>query len=353
MSQPVDSTCPECGSGDIARVLWGMPVCDEEFARDLEAGRIHLAGCCVPMGEALAEFHCNACGCEFAHEPDVYERWKARRAKQLVAVVYGAAIGDALGVPYEFKARDRFTCTGMTGAGAHGMPAGTFSDDTSMLLATVDSIRECGGVDADDMRGRFERWLYQGAYTPDGSAFDVGNATATALDQGYGCDGERSNGNGSLMRIAPLAFTAADDAQIREVSAITHAHEISTTACVAFMRILRLVLRGVELSRAIEESTPNDPRFAFMGHLEDMPRGEVRSTGYVLDTLGAALWCALHSESYEECVLTAVNLGDDTDTTACVAGALAAAMYGLGSIPGEWLETLRGKEVIERCLGGE
>lgn len=291
MSHPIDRACPECGSGDTA--------------------------------------------------------------KQLAAVVYGAAVGDALGVPFEFGERGSFACTGMVAGGSHGMPAGTFSDDTSMLLATVDSIRACGGVDVGDMRRRFCAWLYEGAYTPDGRAFDVGNATATALDQGHGCDGERSNGNGSLMRIAPLAFADASDDDVRAVSAITHAHEISTTACVAFVRVLRLVLEGAGLREAIERSIPDDPRFAFMERLADIPRDEVRSGGYVLDTLGAALRCALHSASYEECVLVAVNLGDDTDTTACVAGALAGAMYGLESIPGEWVDALRGKEVIERCLGGE
>lgn len=116
-----------------------------------------------------------------------------RPSKSLKGVVYGAAIGDALGVPYEFLARDTFECDGMVGGGAHGMTAGTFSDDTSLLLATCDSIRERGGIDVEDMRERFRAWLYEGAYTTDGRAFDVGNATATALGQGFGCGGERSN----------------------------------------------------------------------------------------------------------------------------------------------------------------
>lgn len=231
------------------------------------------------------------------------------------------------------------------------MPAGTFSDDTSLLLATCDSVKAYGGeIETRDMADRFRSWLFEGEYTVDGAAFDVGNATATALKQGHGCAGERSNGNGSLMRIAPLALTDADDAQIAAVSAITHAHSVSITACVVLVHILRAVRRGVSLSVAIAESVPDDQRFSFLRGIEEKTRDEVQSTGYVLHTLEAALWCALNTESYAECVLVAVNLGDDSDTTACVAGALAGAMYGYRAIPERWLESLRGKDLIESCL---
>ena len=230
------------------------------------------------------------------------------------------------------------------------MPAGTFSDDTSLLLATCDSIRERRGIDVEDMRERFRAWLYEGAYTTDGRAFDVGNATATALRQGFGCDGERSNGNGSLMRIAPLALTDATDDEIRAVSSITHAHPVSVEACVLFVHVLRDLLEDEWTEMAIERNIPDDDHFAFLKGIQNASREDIRSTGYVLDTLGAALWCACNTDSYEECVLAAVNLGDDSDTTACVAGALAGAMYGLDSIPSEWIEQLRGKEVIDGCL---
>ena len=271
-------------------------------------------------------------------------------SQDLRAVVYGAAVGDALGVPYEFRERDTFECTGMADGGFHGMPAGTFSDDTSLLLATCDSIRACGGIDVEDMEERFRAWLYEGEYTVDGRAFDVGNATATALGRGFGCDGERSNGNGSLMRIAPLALTNATDDEVRAVSAITHAHPISMEACVFFVHVLRDVVNGKWIGDVIERHIPADERFAFLKGIQNMPREEVRSTGYVLDTLGAALWCACNTDSYEGCVLAAVNLGDDSDTTACVAGALAAAMYSHEAIPQQWMKRLRGKEIIEGCL---
>ena len=264
--------------------------------------------------------------------------------------VYGAAVGDALGVPYEFRGRGSFECAGMASGGAHGQPAGMFSDDTSMMLATCDSVRVRGRIDARDMRRRFVSWLREGAYTPDGNVFDVGNTVTMALDEGRGCEGERSNGNGSLMRIAPLAYTHADDDEIRVASAITHAHRISTESCVCFVKLIRNLVGGNPLDLALEYSIPEGGEFAFLNDVVSQPREAIKSGGYVLDTLGAAIWCFANTGSYAECVLAAVNLGGDADTTACVAGALAGAAYGYRAIPGEWLDALRGKNVIERCL---
>ncbi len=275
----------------------------------------------------------------------------ATQAEQLRALVYGAAVGDALGVPFEFLTRDSFACSDMVGGGIHGMPKGTFSDDTSMLIALCDSIRENEGrLVEDDMRTKFRAWLYEGAYTPDGTVFDVGNATATALDQEFGCTSERSNGNGSLMRIAPLALTDATDDEIRMASAITHAHPISTESCVYFVHILRDVLQGMPLEDAVANNVPALDVFVNLPAIMIESRDSVASSGYVIHTLGAALWCAYHTASYKDCVLAAVNLGSDTDTTACVAGALAGALYGYEAIPVAWLDELRGKDVIESCL---
>lgn len=152
------------------------------------------------------------------------------------------------------------------------------------------------------------------------------------------------------MRIAPLALTDATDDEIRAVSAITHAHSVSTEACVFFAHVLRAVLEGEQLAKAVERNVPNDERFAFLWGVWNLPRGKVRSTGSALDTLGAALWCVGNTDCYEACVVEAVNLGDDSDTTACVAGALAGAMYGFRAIPQHWVGQLRGRELIDRCL---
>lgn len=347
------ATCPRCGSSSVAKYLWGMPCFNERLQRDLDASLVALGGCCITDDDP--EWHCNACGCDFGHSPIAQEMCKVLRgADACKSIIYGAAVGDALGVPYEFMERGSFKCVGMANGGVHDMPRGTFSDDTSLLLATQDSIRMYGGVNIDDMRIRFRAWLNEGRYMPDGFVFDVGNTTAAALRRGYGCDGERDNGNGSLMRIAPLACTDATDDEIREVSAITHAHAISKEACVVFVHILRDVLRNgsPSLEVAVKNCASGNERFAFLLDIASWPREKIKSGGYVLDTLGAALWCAMHTENYRECVLKAVNLGGDTDTTACVAGALAGALYGFKGIPDDWVRKLRGKNIIDACLGG-
>ena len=269
---------------------------------------------------------------------------------ELRDAVYGAAVGDALGVPYEFMGKDSFECTGMVSGGAHDQPVGTFSDDTSMMLATCDSIRELGRIDVDDMRARFRRWANRGAYAIEGIVFDMGITVSTALSSGQGRTDERSNGNGSLMRIAPLAFTDATDDEVRAVSAITHGHPISTESCVCFVGLLRALMAGEPFGQALEANIPADDRFAFLRDVPVWPREKVRGNGFVLDTLSAAIWCYANTASYADCVLAAVNLGEDSDTTACVAGALAGVVYGFAAIPAEWLEVLRGKDIIEECL---
>lgn len=253
--------------------------------------------------------------------------------------VYGLAVGDALGVPFEFNDRDMFSCTDMIGFGTHNQPAGTWSDDTSMTLALCDSIRELAHIDPSDIQARFIAWYETGAYTIDG-LFDIGIATQKALSQGFGCSGEFDNGNGSLMRTAPLAFAQVTDDEIRTVSAITHAHQLSTEACIEFVHVCRALASGIAFQSAL-------PHY---DTLIKTPRTEIRSGGFVLDTLKAAYWCLATTTTYKDCVLTAVNLGNDTDTTAAVAGALAGIVYGIQGIPDEWLNTLRGKEVIDACL---
>ncbi len=253
--------------------------------------------------------------------------------------IYGQAVGDALGVPYEFMPRDTFKCVGMAGYGTHNQPPGTWSDDTSMALAICDSYRELGCIDIADIREKFLAWYRDGAYSCDG-LFDIGNATATALRLGHGLSGERDNGNGSLMRTVPLAFTDATDNEARAVSAITHAHATSTEACVGMVGAARSLISG-KRAREVALAYGVDP---------DKPRGAIRSSGYVRHTFEAGLWCLANTASYRDCVLLAVNLGDDTDTTGAVAGALAGILYGMDGIPAEWLEVLRGKDVIERCL---
>ena len=254
-------------------------------------------------------------------------------------LAYGTAVADAMGVPFEFKPRGTFKCTGMTGHGTYNMPVGTFSDDTSLTLATIDSVLHMGCVDVGDMRACFEHWLINGLYTPDGYAFDKGNTTKRAIMEGRGFGGEFDSGNGSLMRIAPLAATDCTDREVGDVSAITHSNDLCKELCVSFVKLLRTVHH--EPQRAHNLVTD--------GGLSER---DVLSGGYIVDTYNAALWCFATTDSYRECVLRAVNLGDDTDTVGAVAGALAAACYGYSDIPAEWIEKLRAKELIDDVLAG-
>ncbi|MEE1295610.1 MAG: ADP-ribosylglycohydrolase family protein, partial [Bifidobacterium sp.] len=190
-----------------------------------------------------------------------------------------------------------------------------------------------------------------GVYAVGGVVFDYGNTTAQALSTGRGRDGERDNGNGSLMRAVPLAFFDVTDDEVRAASAVTHAHPTSTEACVAYVRAARALLDGGDARAAA--------RAAGYDGVWDRRREDIRSSGYVLDTLPAALWCLATTDSYAACVLAAVNLGDDSDTTAAVAGALAGILYGFDDerddgrgIPGQWDDALRGWGVIANVVSG-
>ena len=274
----------------------------------------------------------------------------------------GLVVGDAMGVPVEFNPRDSFKVTDMAGYGTYDLPAGSWSDDSSMMLATVESIARLGKIDTDDIMKNFVRWVNDGEFTPYGELFDIGRATRNAIQryvQGVSaehCGGiaEWDNGNGSLMRILPLAFTDCDYETVNAVSSLTHAHEISKAACRVYVYIARQLLHGKTMDEIYKCFTMKQSTFERLSILKDLVRDEIKSTGYVVDTLEAALWCNLKSSSYRECILLAVNLGDDTDTVAAVAGGLAGIIYGAGGergIPEEWINQLARKEWIEDLCG--
>lgn len=267
--------------------------------------------------------------------------------------VLGLAIGDALGVPYEFKVRGSFTCTDMVGNGTHDQPAGTWSDDTSMTLATLDSLKNNDGrIVPDDIRRNFNNWLKHGDYTVDGDVFDAGITTCTALRKGKPAMGEWDNGNGSLMRILPLAFVDCTDDEIRAVSAITHGHRISEEACVIYVHVAKRLLAGEDISTIIPTLNYEKP-FERLRYISDLDSSQIKSSGYVVDTLEAALWAVSHKGEWEKSfrgdILAAVNLGKDTDTVGAVAGGLAGLIYGLDDVR-DWVDRLRNKEEIMDCL---
>ena len=295
-----------------------------------------------------------------------------------LALILGVAVGDALGVPVEFKARGTFHVTGMQGYGTHNQPAGTWSDDTSLTLALADNLLVGGDKpDLESIAWGFTEWYDNAAYTPHGKVFDIGNATAKAIKrlkdgvdpEKAGGAGERDNGNGSLMRIAPLTFymfgirKAEDRFRIvKEVSSLTHAHEWSVAACYIYVEMLnklRMNRKKKEAYRELREDFARGVPFIskatlakFVRILENdismLPEKDIRSSGFVIDTLEAAFWCFLTTDNYKDAVLKAVNLGDDTDTTGAVTGALAGLAYGLEGIPQEWLDQLAAVDEVRR-----
>lgn len=272
--------------------------------------------------------------------------------EKIYSGIMGLVVGDALGVPFEFMQRDTFKAEGMTGYGTHNQPPGTWSDDSSMTLATMESIEHQDGIYPLDIMWNFVNWLSTGAFTPYGEVFDAGSTTVSAIErfrrgvsiEHCGGTSERNNGNGALMRILPLAFVPHTLDELDAVVGLTHAHPISRLCCSIYLDVADFLIHG---GRAKEIS-------ALYADIDMRNRDEIKSSGYVVDTLEAAIWCLLKTDSYRDCVLTAVNLGEDTDTVAAVAGGLAGILYGVGGekgIPEEWIEQIAKREEIERlCL---
>lgn len=296
----------------------------------------------------------------------------------------GLCVADALGVPVEFNSREKLKSnpvTDMRAYGTHNQPIGTWSDDTSMTLCLLDSLSD--GLDYKDIMDKFKFWITEGKYTPHGEVFDVGIATRQAISRYMtgveplkcGGVGEHDNGNGSIMRILPLLFyiqslygtdfQKMDEAfnMIHKVSALTHAHKRSQIACGIYLSVASMLIGDMDLRIAVELGIYKafeyyNEQLEFKGELVHFRRlsdkrfletkeTEIRSSGYVVDTLEAALWCLLNTKTYKDCVLMAVNLGDDTDTVAAVAGGLAGLYYGSESIPAEWTAKIVRKDYIE------
>ncbi len=286
-------------------------------------------------------------------------------------ILIGSAVGDALGVPVEFKSRQYLQqnpVTDMMGYGTYNMPPGTFSDDSSMMFCLAESL--CNGYNVNDIAEKFQMWMHEGYWTADGEVFDVGISTRKAINRlrvvknptEAGSTDESDNGNGSLMRILPLAIFTKDlsiDERceiVKEVSSITHAHNRSVLACIYYIEFALNVLDSENLEEGylntnfwlklfLEENEIYKNEFQYFerilsGKLIDLKEDEIKSTGYVMDSLEASIWCLLHTDSYKDCVLKAVNLGHDTDTIACIAGGIAGIYYDAETIPTNWIEQL-------------
>ncbi|MGN0413058.1 MAG: ADP-ribosylglycohydrolase family protein [Lachnospiraceae bacterium] len=307
--------------------------------------------------------------------------------------IWGLVVADALGVPVEFtsrRERELDPVTGMRQYGTYNQPKGTWSDDSSMTLATLDSIKSARGIDDKDIMDKFLAWYIEGKYTPFGEVFDIGMATSRALSRyrmgeeptKSGGNGEKDNGNGSLMRILPVCLylferqkticTSEDESiyMIHNVSALTHGHLRSQMACGMYYFMVKAILeKEGALTERLQEGLDksfeyyrkdfgNHKELKWYSRLFDLntfqktPSEQIRSSGYVVDTIEAAVWCLITTDSYDTAVLKAVNLGDDTDTVAAVTGGLAGLYYGYKNIPGDWLAAIQGREWIQELIAG-
>lgn len=281
----------------------------------------------------------------------------------------GLAVGDAVGTTVEFKTRGSFEpVTDMAGGGPFGLKPGQWTDDTSMALCLAESLIEKQGFDARDQMERYVRWYRDGHLSSTGHCFDIGNATSAALhrfestgEPFSGSTNPRSAGNGSIMRLAPIPMFFHSDIQqamefAGESSRTTHAAPECVDACKLFALLLVNALDGESKDAILmsDEATRLDLSPAvqkigvgmYMDKKEDPPTprlrrtGQIRGSGYVVESLEAALWCFHKTNSFCDAILKAVNLGDDADTTAAVCGQIAGAFYGESGIPAEWLAKL-------------
>lgn len=276
-----------------------------------------------------------------------------------------------MGVPVEFKSREAIQnnpVTDMVGYGTYNLPAGTWSDDSSLAFCLAEALMQDFNLKV--IGDNFQKWLYQNYWTPHGYVFDVGVTTRQAiysLSTGTRPDlaggfNENENGNGSLMRILPLLFHIKDKpiderySVTKAVSSITHGHIRSVIACFYYLEFARQLLNKEDkfsiyhyLKASVYEYlqsltiNPEEIRLfdrLLKGDITDLAEEQIQSSGYVLHTLEASIWCILTTTDYEEAVLKAVNLGEDTDTTGAVTGGLAGLLYGFDNIPANWVAQL-------------
>ncbi len=262
------------------------------------------------------------------------------RRDRAIGALVGLAVGDALGAPVEFMARDSFPpVTGYRDGGPFNLKAGEWTDDTSMALGLADALLEDPLLATAKVMENWLSWYREGAYSHKGRCFDIGNQTAKALS-GYAQTGmfpgpTSAAGNGSIMRLAPVITRHWQTPEValqivEKQTVLTH----NNPECVAAGRAMAAILLDLMRRKTPEISLPN------------LARAEVKSTGYVKDTLEAALWCLRQGTNFESVALLAANLGDDSDTVGAVAGQLAGAKYGLSGIPSRLIRGLAWSERI-------
>ena len=291
---------------------------------------------------------------------------------RILGSLLGLAVGDALGTAVEFQARDSFPpVTDMVGGGVFNLAPGQWTDDTSMALCIAASLIETGAYDPRDQLARFVRWYRDGYFSSTGRCFDIGNQTRAALEE-FEATGEpyrqavggMSAGNGSLMRLAPVAMAFCDDPEAAgrfcaDSSRTTHPAVECVEACGAYGRLIAAAIEGasradlcVLAAELAEQVTSPDLAAILSGSYRVKEREEISSSGYVLHSLEAALWALTRTDTFPDGVLLAVNLGDDADTVGAIYGQLAGALYGRSGIPESWRTRLHDVGTIEDLAAG-
>ncbi len=305
--------------------------------------------------------------------------------------IWGLIIGDALGVPVEYSPRYKLVenpVTGMREYGSHRQPIGTWSDDSSMTLATLSSIKEKRKLDYGDIMERFVEWCLHDAYTANRDAFDIDRITAKAIvkyqrgiEQHQMFKAESCNdSNGSLVRILPIClflyekqkkelFSIHDViCEIHNASLLTHANKRSQIACGIYYFLVKAIIEEHDsIEQVLEYGFDNAYKFylqdadfhkdleffdrlLYMSGLKCLSESRIGSSCCVVDTIEATVWCLLNTTSFSDAVLKAVNLGNDTDTIGAITGSLAGLYYGYSSIPKEWLDVIQRKAWIDNLL---
>lgn len=292
-------------------------------------------------------------------------------------ILFGVAVADALGVPVEFNSRESLRSNpvaDMRGFGSYDLPAGTFSDDSSLTFCLAEALTQ--EFSLQRIGDNFVQWYDNNFWTPHGDVFDIGVATLASikrLKRGLdpvqaGATDVTENGNGSLMRILPLVIyikhkTIEERFEItKQVSCITHGHIRSVIACFYYLEFARKILKGedkfqiykdlqVDIPGYLNSISIDSEEIKIFDRLLNKNIGEseeedISSSGYVLHNLEASIWCLLTTGNYQEAVLKAVNLGGDTDTTGAVTGGLAGLLYGFDSIPKDWVQQIARKDDI-------
>ena len=311
----------------------------------------------------------------------------SRHHNQYLAAIIGHAVGDAMGFPTEFSKREELLknpVLEMIDSPDVGQPAGSWSDDTAMEIATIDSFIHKKCFDYKDIMDRWVKWINESEYTSTGVTFDIGRTCLKAIKK-Y-CNGSaplqcgstsiNENGNGSLMRILPVALYAytrnLDDISIQrltdEMSSLTHAHEVSRLGCYIYMQLVICLLKGYEKEDAyryvqdLDYSSYNVNSINLYtrildGQIEGQILDDIKSTGYIVDTLECVLWIFMNARNYKEAIIASTNIGGDTDTIGAIVGSMAGIYYGIDSIPSKWLDKLQRKEYLveltskfERCV---